>query len=85
MAFSSPGVSAPEKEMTDDELVDCLRKLIDERMKLMAKVKEVEADVVGARKGTEELMAEGGKLRGEILSALVSICYNCKSSYHNMY
>ncbi|XP_070207721.1 forkhead-associated domain-containing protein 1-like isoform X3 [Littorina saxatilis] len=61
--FATPGVKAPEKEINDDELVEELKKLLEERTELAGKIKSLESDVKDAASGTEKLKDEGEKLR----------------------
>ncbi|XP_059145230.1 forkhead-associated domain-containing protein 1-like [Physella acuta] len=68
--YSTPGVQAPEKEINDDELIEALKKLVEERAKQFSKIKELEADVVGAKSGKDELLAQATKLK-EILESSV--------------
>ncbi|XP_012938501.1 forkhead-associated domain-containing protein 1 [Aplysia californica] len=73
VTFSTPGVSVPNKEVSDDDLIEALKKLMEERAKLLSRIKELEGDVVGAQAGKEELLACAEKLRTEMAAALTSV------------
>lgn len=45
MLLCATGVVAPEEEISDDKLVEHVRKLLDERLSALAKVKELQANV----------------------------------------
>lgn len=68
--FSTPGIKAPEKEISDDELMQTLKKQLDERTELLEKIKELEEDVKHASAGTEELKDQGEKLRDALQESL---------------
>lgn len=70
--FSTPGVQAPEKEINDDELIESLKKLIEEKSKQFSKIKELEADVVSAKSGKDKLLAQAAKLKEILESSAVS-------------
>jgi chromosome segregation ATPase len=72
--FSTPGVKAPETEITDDELLETLKKLLDERTSLMGKIRDLENEVKEAASSTDALKDEGEKLRESLQTSLVSYC-----------
>lgn len=70
VTFSTPGVKAPEKELSDDEVIESLKKLIEERVKLFSNIKELEANVTTANAGKDELLKHAEKLK-EVLESSV--------------
>ncbi|CAL1541605.1 unnamed protein product [Lymnaea stagnalis] len=70
VTFSTPGVKAPEKELSDDEVIESLKKLIEERAKLISNIKELEANVTIAHSGKDELLKHAEKLK-EVLDSSV--------------
>ncbi|KAL8571126.1 hypothetical protein ACOMHN_010587 [Nucella lapillus] len=61
--FSTPGVKAPEKEISDNELIQTLKKLLSERGELVAQITTLKQDVKNAAGGTDQLKDEAEKLR----------------------
>ncbi|CAC5400757.1 unnamed protein product [Mytilus coruscus] len=81
-AFSTPGIKAPEAEISDDELVETLKKLIDERTEFYKKIKDLEADLKLAETSTSKLKKTNGKLRSqveEVVSHLKENGFSCSS------
>nr|KAG5691839.1 hypothetical protein BaRGS_033443 [Batillaria attramentaria] len=68
--YSTPGVKAPEKEISDDELMQSLKKQLDERTELLGKIKELQEEVKLASSGTEELKDQGEKLRDTLQESM---------------
>lgn len=68
--FSTPGIKAPEKEILDEDLMQTLKKQLDERTELLSKIKELEQEVKLASTGTEELKDQGLKLRDSLQECL---------------
>ncbi|CAG5124562.1 unnamed protein product [Candidula unifasciata] len=69
LTFSSPAVKAPDKEISDDELIDSLKKLVDDRAKLLNRIEELESSVTAAKSGKEELLSDAKKLREALESS----------------
>ncbi|KAH9524788.1 hypothetical protein Btru_027827 [Bulinus truncatus] len=70
VTFSTPGIKTPEKEITDDELIDSLKKLVEEKNTLLSQIKILEANVVNANSGKEELLGHAEKLKESLESSL---------------
>ena len=78
-AFSTPGIKSPEAEISDDELIETLKKLIDERTEFYKKIKDLEADVKLAESSTSKLKKTNGKLRSQVEEVVVSPSVMTKS------
>ena len=76
-AFSTPGTQRPETEMTDDQVIEELHKLLGDRRELVTRIKELEVEVKDAMSGTERLKDEGEKLREALQGSLVSGVRRC--------
>ncbi|XP_046360042.2 forkhead-associated domain-containing protein 1-like isoform X3 [Haliotis rufescens] len=70
VTFSTPGIKAPETEITDDELIETMKKLIDERTSLTNKIKDLKEQVRVARIGSSELIANGNKLKEKLMASV---------------
>ncbi|XP_067659401.1 forkhead-associated domain-containing protein 1-like [Haliotis asinina] len=70
VTFSTPGIKAPEAEITDDELIETMKKLIDERTSLTNKIKDLKEQVRLAKIGTSELIANGEKLKEKLMASV---------------
>ena len=81
-AFSTPGTQMPEKEMSDDELIEELHKLLGDRRELVSRIKELEAEVKDAMAGTERIKDEGERLREALQGSLVSEKLRIRTSLH---
>ncbi|XP_025083413.1 forkhead-associated domain-containing protein 1-like [Pomacea canaliculata] len=68
--FSTPGVEAPEKQITDDELIEILKKLLQERTHLWDHIEKLKKEVKQANSSTDELKAQGMKLRDDLQESL---------------
>ena len=69
--YSSPGIDAPDTEVTDDELMSALKQLLEERVTLRNQAQDMQDQVDQAKRGTDELVAQGHKLKDDINNALV--------------
>ncbi|XP_046562957.1 forkhead-associated domain-containing protein 1-like [Haliotis rubra] len=70
VTFSTPGIKAPETEITDDELIETMKKLIDERTSLTNKIKDLKEQVRLAKIGTSELITNGDKLKEKLMASV---------------
>ena len=75
-AFSTPGIKSPEAEISDDELIETLKKLIDERTEFYKKIKDLEADVKLAESSTSKLKKTNGKLRSQVEEVVAHLMEN---------
>lgn len=75
-AFSTPGIKAPEAEISDDELIETLKKLIDERTEFYKKIKDLEADLKLAESSTSKLKKTNGKLRSQVEEVVAHLKQN---------
>uniref|UniRef100_A0A2C9LYZ8 Uncharacterized protein n=1 Tax=Biomphalaria glabrata TaxID=6526 RepID=A0A2C9LYZ8_BIOGL len=69
VTFSTPGVQAPETEITDDELIEALKKFVGEQNTLHSQIKELEASVASANSGKEELLNQAEKLKEVLMES----------------
>lgn len=65
-------MEAPEKQITDDELIEILKKLLQERTHLWDHIEKLKKEVKQANSSTDELKAQGMKLRDDLQESLVS-------------
>jgi len=75
VAFSTPGVKYPDDEMPDDQLMDALKKLIDERTTNQKQITEMKEQIkqqgVQEKKGEKALKA----LKQHLSESHVSFIY----------
>lgn len=65
-------MEAPEKQITDDELIEILKKLLQERTHLWDHIEKLKKEVKQANSSTDELKAQGMKLKDDLQESLVS-------------
>ncbi|GFS06405.1 forkhead-associated domain-containing protein 1 [Elysia marginata] len=63
VAYSTPALKPPEKEMSDDDILAALKKLAEERARLMANISQLETDVASAKAGKGELLGHATALK----------------------
>ncbi|KAJ8320668.1 hypothetical protein KUTeg_002255 [Tegillarca granosa] len=66
VTFSTPGIKAPESEISDDELLDQLKKIIDERTEFYRKVKDLKEQLKLADTSSAEFKENMSKLRTDM-------------------
>ncbi|RUS91056.1 hypothetical protein EGW08_001184 [Elysia chlorotica] len=70
VAYSTPALKAPEKELSDDDILAALRKLAEERARLMSNISQLETDVASAKAGRGELLGHAATLRDVVQAAV---------------
>lgn len=76
VTFSTPGVRAPDDEIKDDQLIEMLRKVIDERTEFHKKIMEMKDNLKLAQNSKKEVGDSVKKLKASLSSSLVNIfCY----------
>lgn len=78
--FSTPGIKAPDTEISDDELLETLKKIIDERTNSFRNIKELEQKLKAAEASNKGFDKNVHDLRKTIQNAKVRdlYCYMCK-------
>lgn len=71
-AYSSGSTKAPEGEITDDQLVDTLKKLAEERTEFHNKVKEMEKQLKLTDSSSNVFKRNITKLRTDLEKSIVS-------------
>lgn len=71
VTFSTPGIRAPDKEISDDDLITTLRKLVEERTESTVKMSELKQQVKAAESGAELIRDNAGKLHSKLAETLV--------------
>lgn len=82
--FSTPGIKAPDTEISDDDLLDTLKKVIDERTNSFKNIKELEQKLKMADINSKDFQKNVNDLRKAIQNAKVGSlgiqsCYACSS------
>ncbi|ESP04573.1 hypothetical protein LOTGIDRAFT_237318 [Lottia gigantea] len=70
VTYGSSGLSAPETELTDDDLLETLKKLIEERGSLKTVITELETKKQEAESSKDELMENSQKLQEHLDASL---------------
>ena len=78
-AYSSGSIKAPEGEISDDQLVDTLKKLAEERTEFQSKVKEMEKQLKLTDSSSNVFKRNITKLRTDLEKTIVSNCDNTSS------
>lgn len=78
-AYSSGSTKAPEGEISDDQLVDTLKKLAEERTEFQSKVKEMEKQLKLTDSSSNVFKRNITKLRTDLEKTIVSNCDNTSS------
>ncbi|KAK3104566.1 hypothetical protein FSP39_005088 [Pinctada imbricata] len=69
-AFATPGIKAPDGEISDDELLETLKKLIDERTEFHRKMSEMEQQLKLTDSSSNVFKRNMSKLRSELEQAV---------------
>ena len=76
VTFSTPGIKAPTSEIDDDELLDTLKKIIEERTDLIRQVQDLKETVNTAQTSKREILDNSKKLKTQLTESVVSEnCY----------
>lgn len=73
VTFSTPGIKAPESEISDDELLDQLKKIIDERTEFYRQVKDLKEQLKLADTNSAEFKQNMSKLRTDMEQIVVGL------------
>ena len=65
-------MTAPDTAISDDDLMDTLKSLLQERSQLLAKVKDLEVEVAQVAVNVDTLQQAGQSLRAALQESLVS-------------
>ena len=71
VTFSTPGIKAPDTEISDDQLLDTLKKLINERTELQQKIKDMEGQMKMADTNSKEFQKCMSDIRKVLMNAKV--------------
>ncbi|XP_041377668.1 forkhead-associated domain-containing protein 1-like isoform X3 [Gigantopelta aegis] len=74
--FSTPGVKAPETEITDDELIETMKSLMNQRTELTQKIQELKSQLRAAESGTAELLDNAAKLKDQLQQSVTRLAEN---------
>ena len=72
VTFSTPGIRTPDKEINDDELIDTLKKVIDERTELMRKLQDANENINIANSTKKDIVENSKKIKQQLNEAVVS-------------
>ncbi len=76
VTFSTPGIKAPTDEIGDDELLDTLKKIIEERTDLRREVQDLKESVNVATTAKKDIVDNTKKMKQALNEAVVSMsCY----------
>lgn len=73
VTFSTPNIKAPDKEITDDELLETLKALIDERTDMTRKVQDMNDVLNQANSAKTEIIENSKKLKQQLNESVVSV------------
>ena len=76
VTFSTPNIKAPEKEISDDELLESLKSLIDERTDMTRKVQDMNEQLNHAISTRGETVESSKKLKQQMNETVVSVMPN---------
>ena len=71
VTFSTPGIKAPDGEISDDELIDTLKKVVDERTSLHRKLMDMKDEVKLAESSKAEILDKLAKLKAFLSTSAV--------------
>ena len=73
VTFSTPGIKAPDTEISDDSLLDTLKKLINERTELQQKIKELDQQLKMTDNNSKDFQKSMADIRKILLNAKVNL------------
>ena len=71
--FSTPGIKAPDTEISDDELLETLKKIIDERTNSFQQIKELEQKLKSSDKNNKDYQKNLSDIKKAVQNAKVSL------------
>ena len=72
MTFSTPGVRAPDEELNDEDLIDSLKRVIEERTDLSRQVLDAKEQLKVYHQGRRESSDAAKKLKTAVEASQVS-------------
>lgn len=72
VTFSTPGIRAPDREINDDELMEILKKVIDERTELMRSLQDANENIKIANSTKRDIVENSKKIKQQLNEAVVS-------------
>ena len=72
VTFSTPGIRAPDKEINDDELMETLKKVVDERTDLMRKLQDANENINVFNATKKDIVDSSKKIKQQLNEAVVS-------------
>ena len=76
VTFSTPGIKAPTGEIDDNELIETLKKVIDERTDLIRQVQDLKETVNTAQTARRDILDSTKKLKQQLNETVVSIFFD---------
>ena len=76
VTFSTPGIKAPTGEIDDHELIETLKKIIDERTDLIRQVQDLKESVNSAQTAKRDILDSTKKLKQQLNETVVSLFVN---------
>lgn len=73
VTFSTPGIKAPDTEISDDQLLDTLKKLINERTELQQKIKDLEGQIKMTDSSSKDFQKNMSDIRKVLMNAKVNV------------
>ena len=71
VTYSTPGIRAPDKEINDDELLEALKGLIDERTELTRKIQDMSDQLNTAHGAKKEIIESSKKIKQQLNESVV--------------
>ena len=65
-------MKAPEKEISDDELIEIMKSLMNQRTELTQQIQDLKAQLQLAESGTADLLDNAAKLKDQLQQSVVS-------------
>ena len=75
LTFSTPGIKAPTGEIDDNELLETLKKVIDERTDLIRQVQDLKETINTAQTAKKDILDSTKKLKQQLNETVVSIFF----------
>ena len=72
VTFSVPGTRAPDKHLGDDEIVDALKKIIDEKSELVKQIRELKHSIAEIGSNKKESIDGSKRLKQHLNESVVS-------------
>ncbi|XP_033764191.1 LOW QUALITY PROTEIN: forkhead-associated domain-containing protein 1-like [Pecten maximus] len=76
VTYSTPGIKAPETEIGDDELIETLKKIVDERTSFFQKVKDLEIQLKSTDSAQDSFKKTSSDLRNKLNNIITHLKTN---------